>query len=68
MRSHTMRKETAAPHTSPPIAIHRKLSAASVMENAPVTIAATANLKATNPEASFMRDSPSRSRIIPLGK
>lgn len=37
------------------------------MENAPVTVAAIANLKATSPDASFISPSPSGSLMIPFG-
>ncbi|MNN02927.1 hypothetical protein D3C81_1155990 [compost metagenome] len=48
----------ATPTASPPMATRTKLKLASASENTPVIAAASANLKVTRPEASFINASP----------
>jgi len=51
----------------PPTAIQVKSLATLLHENTPVSVASTANLTATRPEASFSSDSPSSMCMVLCG-
>lgn len=58
---------SAAPTARPPKATQRNSWPASAQEKAPVTVAATANLSATRPEASLSSDSPCNTCMVLAG-